>query len=280
MSARPYEGQRVSLATRHAKEEAIAPVFHDVVGLLVEVIHINTDAFGTFTGDIPRIDSPINTAVAKARAGISASGLALGLASEGTIGPDPFLPFVTADMETIVFVDDDRGIIINETFRSTDIVAFRETVNCETDVRKMLDKADFPRHGLIVRPPDPHGRPLIKGITREDKLFAAVRDVISKDGTAVVESDLRACFSPSRMRNIRACATRLARRIATPCPDCGGPGWGQAEPMRGLPCSACGTFVESAIRADVFGCPSCPAVRLDLRPEQVVEPRWCPYCNP
>ena len=278
--AHSYGGQRVSLATRHAKEQAIAPVFHDVVGLFVEVIDIDTDAFGTFTGDIPRIDSPINTAIAKARAGMSASGLALGLASEGTIGPDPFIPFVTSDIETIVFIDDDRGIIINETFRSSDIVAIRETVTSESDVRKVLDKADFPRHGLIVRAPDPHGRPPIKGITHEDTLLAVVHECVSNEGTAVVESDLRACYSPSRMRNIHECATRLAQRIATNCPECGGPGWGQIKHLRGLPCSACGTFVESAIRADAFGCPACPAVRTERRPEQAVEPRWCPACNP
>jgi len=280
MAHRWYSGHVAALATRHAKDEAIAPAFNDVLGLDIVVVDVDTDSFGTFSGDMPRTDTPLNTAVAKARAGMVDSGYTISIASEGTIGPDPFIPFVTSDIETIVFVDDDRGIMINETFRSTDVVAIRETVTSETDVRRILDKADFPRHGLIVRPPDPCGRPLIKGITREDRLLAAVRECISNDGTAVVESDLRACFSPSRMRNIYECATRLAQRIDTPCPECGGPGWGHIEPVRGLPCSSCGTFVESAIRADAFGCPVCPAVQVHPRLEQVVEPRWCPSCNP
>lgn len=275
-----YAGRIAALATRHAKDEAIAPAFRDVMGLATVVVDVDTDSFGTFSGDIPRTDTPLNTAVAKARAGMTASGHTIGMASEGTIGPDPFIPFVTSDIETIVFVDDDRGITINETFRSTDIVAIRQTVTSAADVRNVLDKADFPRHGLIVRPHDPHGRPLIKGITREDRLLAAVRQCISDSGTAVVESDLRACFSPTRMRNIRKCAELLAQRIATPCPECAGPGWGRIEPVRGLPCSACGTYVESAIRADVYGCPGCPAMLEIPRPDSVVEPRWCPTCNP
>lgn len=275
-----YSGGVAALATKHAKDEAIAPVFHDLLGIQVQVVHIDTDSFGTFAGEIPRTDSPLNTAVAKARAGMAESGHALGLASEGTIGPDPFIPFFTADIETIVFVDDARGIVVSETTRSTEVTAIRETVSPDADLTKLLSRADFPRHGLIVRPPEPHVAPIAKGITDETALLLAIRECTWNYGTAVVESDLRACYSPSRMRNIQECATRLAARIGTPCPECAGPGWGQIEPVRGLPCSACGTYVETAIRADVFGCPGCPAMREVSRSQQSVEPRWCPSCNP
>jgi hypothetical protein len=275
-----YSGRVAALATKHAKDEAIASVFRDLLGIQVQVSNIDTDSFGTFTGDIPRTNSPLKTAVAKARAGMAESGHSLGLASEGTIGPDPFIPFITADIETIVFVDDGREIVVSETTRSTEITAIRETVIPDTDLTKLLGRADFPRHGLIVRPPEPHVAPIAKGITDETALLLAIRECASHYGTAVVESDLRACYSPSRMRNIQECASRLAERIGTRCPECAGPGWGRTEPVRGLPCSACGTYVETAIRADVFGCPGCPAEREDPRPSQSVEPRWCPSCNP
>jgi hypothetical protein len=280
MAYQSYSGRVAALATKHAKDEAIAPIFRDLLGIQVQVVNIDTDSFGTFTGDIPRTDSPLNTAIAKARAGMTESGHSLGLASEGTIGPDPFMPFFTADIETIVFIDDERGIVVSETIRSTEITAIRETVAPDADLTKLLASADFPRHGLIVRPPEPHVAPIAKGITDKTSLLLAIRECASHYGTAVVESDLRACYSPSRMRNIQECATRLAERIGTPCPECAGPGWGRVEPVRGLPCSACGTYVETAIRADVFGCPGCPAVREVARSQQTVEPRWCPRCNP
>ena len=280
MNKTPYGGRSAALATRHAKDAAIAPTFRDVLGLKIIVVDIDTDAFGTFTGHIPRTDSPLNTAIAKARAGMLASGHAIGLASEGTIGPDPLMPFATADIETIAFVDEERGIIISETIRSTDIVAVRETVTGDTDLTAVLARADFPNHGLMVRPTNPHAGPIVTGITDRTELETAIREFTSTHGTAVVESDLRACFSPSRMRTIRECATRLALRLATPCPECASPGWGRIEPARGLPCSTCGTFVETAIRADVFGCQACSASLEVPRPDQTVEPRWCPSCNP
>ena len=127
---------------------------------------------------------------------------------------------------------------------------------------------------------DPYFAAIVKGITDQAVLTAALRECASGNGFAVVESDLRAHLSPSRMRNIRECAVALATRIATPCPQCAGPGWGRIEPARGLPCSACGTYVESAIRADRFGCPGCPATAEAPRADQAVEPRWCPSCNP
>lgn len=280
MSQGPYAGRCAAMATRHAKDDAIAPVFHQVLGIEVAVVDIDTDSFGTFAGDIPRTDSPLNTAIAKARAGMLASGHSIGISSEGTIGPDPFMPFVTSDIEIIVFLDDERGIIISETTRSTDIVAIRRTVSSDEDVAQLIDLADFPRHGLIVKPPKTHEGPIVTGIIDHNALLAAIRECAANFGSAVVESDLRACYSPSRMLNIRECAGVLARRIATPCPACTGPGWGRVEPARGLPCSGCGRFVDSAVRADAFGCPSCPAVREVPRPEQSVEPRWCSSCNP
>lgn len=280
MGEGPYSGRVAALATRHVKDEAIAPVFHEVLGIEVVVADVDTDSFGTFAGDVPRTDTPLNTAISKARAGMLASGHRIGIASEGTIGSDPFMPFVTSDIEIIVFIDDDRDIVISETTRSTDIVAIRQTVTTEEDLARALERADFPRHGLIVKPPESHNGPIVKGITNHDALSAAIQECSSNFGSAVVESDLRAYYSPSRMLNIAQCAEVLAQRIATPCPVCTSPGWGRIEPARGLPCSGCGTVVDSAVRADVFGCTSCLNTCEVPRPEQTVQPRWCSLCNP
>lgn len=288
MSAAPYAGQVAALASRHDKERAIAPAFRRCLQITLEVVAVDTDAFGTFAGEIPRTDTPLNTAIAKARAGMRESGRSLGVASEGTIGSDPLLPLVTSDIETIAFLDDDRDLIISETTRSTDIVAVRETVTPNSSLSRLLAIADFPRHALIVRPggaaiDQPAGSartPIIKGITDKRALKRAIDECSALDGSAVVESDLRACHSPSRMRNIRRCAQQLAERIARTCPECASPGWGRMTPVRGLPCAACGTNVDVAIRSDVYGCPSCPAYLEVPRAELSVEPRWCPFCNP
>lgn len=280
MSASPYAGRRAALATRHRKQEAIAPVFRSVAGIEIQVCEVDTDAFGTFAGEVPRLDTPLNTAIAKARAGLQASGLPLGLASEGSIGPNPLIPFTTSDLEIIAFIDADTGLVVTEWETSTDIVAFRKTVRPTDDMGDVMARADFPRHGLIVRSHEGPDSIIVKGITEESALSAAIAKCADLDGTVIVESDLRAQYSPTRMAVIAACAARLARRIATPCPQCSSPGWGRIEPARGVPCSACGHPVPSAVRADRLGCPVCPAQIEIPRPAREVDARWCPRCNP
>ena len=280
MAGSRYAGRRAALATRHGKQEVIAPVFRTVTGIEVELCDVDTDAFGTFAGEVPRLDTPRNTAIAKARAAVDASGLRLGVASEGTIGPDPLLPFTTSDLEIITFVDADAGLVITEWETSTDIVAFRQTIRPTDDLGDVMVRADFPRHGLIVRSHEGPGALIVKGITQESELIAAIAECAALNGTVVVESDLRAQFSPSRMAVIASCAARLAERLATPCPECSSPGWGRIEPARGVPCAACGQEVASAVRADRLGCPACPAQREIPRSQMEINPRWCSFCNP
>lgn len=280
MTEYPYRGTTAALATQHGKEAAIAPAFRDVLGMEITVADVDTDSFGTFAGEVPRLDTPLNTAIAKARAGVAASGLRYGIASEGTIGPDPRLPFISSDLEIIVFVDVERDIVISESTRTTNVVTFRAVHHPDDDLTALMVRADFPRHGLLVRSDEGSNGLMTKGIVNEADLITAIEQCFAYNGRVIVESDLRAHCSPTRMATIATCAQLLAKRIATPCPGCSSPGWGRIEPAFGLPCAACGTTVESAIRADRSGCPACPATHAVNRPEQHVDPQWCPVCNP
>lgn len=280
MGKHPYAGRTAALATRHGKEIAIAPPFRDAVQLDIVLADIDTDAFGTFTGELPRRETPFNTAIAKARAGIERSGLPLGLASEGTIGPDSQLPFVTSDLEIIVFIDLERDIVISEWTRATNVIAFRAVIRPEDDIGTFAARADFPRHGVIVKSTEGDDSVIFKGIADELRLDKAIKECFAQTGSAIIENDFRAYHSPTRMAVISNCATRLAQKVASLCPECSCPGWGRVEPARGLPCSECGTFVATAIRADRDGCPSCEALRETARPVKHVDPRWCPGCNP
>lgn len=278
--ASEYAGQVVALPTRHGKERAIRPAFHDKLDALIEVVDVDTDAFGTFAGDVPRIESPLKTAIAKAQAGLATSTRRLSMASEGTIGPDPAIPLVTSDIEVLVFVDGVRDVTISQHYRSTDIVAVRAEVRPGDDIDELLARADFPRHGLIVKPPAGIQGPIVKGLGDAAQLVRAIERVSSPGGSAVVESDFRAHRSPSRMANIAECARRLVDRIATSCPECEGPGWGPTAPALGLPCSSCDSEVPTAVRAQRHGCPGCGAVREVPSGETTADPRWCHRCNP
>lgn len=79
----PYVGSRVVLANMHGKDTAIAPVLRARLGLVVTTApDLDTDVLGTFTGEIPRAGTIRE--VAKARLGMAATGLPIGIASEGS----------------------------------------------------------------------------------------------------------------------------------------------------------------------------------------------------
>ncbi len=282
-SDHPYAGRTAVLATKHAKLPLIAPFLEGAVGLRIEAVTVDTDALGTFTGDIPRLGSPLDTAIAKARLGMRAADQALGIASEGSIGPDPAMPFATADRELIVLVDDAAGIVVWETHSSWDIVNATTTARPGEAPRRFLAQAGFPAQQVIVRPNQGAVHPIHKGITTLARLTAAVAEcaAVSTDGRARVEPDLRAHACPSRQTIIAATAARLGRRLAARCPACAAPGWGRVDVLIGVPCAWCGTEVARP-RAEVDGCPACAhrATRPVVPSGAHADPGQCPACNP
>ena len=279
----PYVGRTAVLSTKHAKLPLIGPPLIRVVGLRVDAVAVDTDTLGTFSGDIPRLGSPLDTAIAKARLGMAATGQTLGIASEGSIGPDPAMPFVIVDWEIVAFVDDDAGIVIWEANSSWDIVTARTSVRPGEDLEPFLARADLPTHQLIVRPNNGAIHPIYKGIDNLEDLVAAITECASMatDGRACVETDLRAHVCPSRRTVIAGASERLAYRIAARCSACGAPGWGRVDTLFGVPCARCGTEIGRP-RAQINGCRACehretqPVVTF----EALADPGECPLCNP
>ena len=281
--AHPYAGETAVLATKHDKLALIAPPLWRAVGLRVEAVAVDTDVLGTFTGEVPRKQPPLETAIAKARLGMNAAGAALGLASEGSIGPDPAMPFVHSDLEIVVLVDDENGIVVWESHASWDIVAGSASVSPDEDVGPFLAQARFPEHQLIVRPNRGALRPIYKGISSVGRLTAAVAvcAAAAPDGLARVETDMRAHACPSRRVVIAGAAERLAGRLAARCPACGAPGWGRIDVLLGVPCAWCGTEVARP-RAEIDGCVACEhrQTRPIVSGDVLADPGECPHCNP
>ncbi len=271
------------LSTKHDKLPLIGPPLECAVGLRVDAVAVDTDTLGTFTGDIPRLGPPLDTAIAKARLGMSAAGQALGIASEGSIGPHPATPFVIADRELVVLVDDDAGIVVWEAHTSWDIVTATTTVRPGENLEQFLTRAGFPAHQLIVRPNSGQAQPIHKGIASMERLAGAITECasVATDGLACVETDLRAHACPSRRTVIADAAGRLASRLAARCPACGAPGWGRVDVLVGVPCAWCGTEVARP-RAEIDGCVACEhrQTRSIVSAEVRADPGECPSCNP
>lgn len=269
----PYRGRSAALATLHGKARAIAPPLLRRLGLVVAVVPLDTDAFGTFTGDVARTGTARDAALAKARAGMAASGLSLGLASEGSFGPHPWLPFGAGGVETLAFVDLERGLELVETQVSRRTNHGQRDVAPGDDISGWLRSIGFPSHGLVVR--DATGSVLAKGV-QDAALLARLRPKAAR-----LETDMRAHVNPTRMAAIRRLAARLGARLASPCPACGGPGYGQTGSVPGLPCGACGSET-GLVRAQVMGCSLCGHSEAQPRPDGRVtaDPGECPECNP
>jgi hypothetical protein len=282
-----YLSGDIALATMHGKERAIARPFRSLLGLeLVLPAGLDTDQLGSFDGLVPRQGGAEQACRRKALMGMAALGLPLGLASEGSFGAHPQLPFLAAGVEVMVFLDRERGLEIWER-----LIARRTNFDhrCAGELAELegwLAQVGFPAHGLIVRPEHPcRGAEalLFKDLPDHPRLAGAIAaaTAASSNGRAQVETDMRAHRNPTRMASLRALATKLARRIATACPACAAPGWGRLDVLPGLPCSWCG-MPTPLMHRERFGCVSCSHTEEHPRPDGLAEadPQHCPLCNP
>lgn len=286
MPAQPYSGRVAALATKHGKEQAIAPALRECLGLDISVpADLDTDRLGTFTGEVPRPGTIEETAVAKARMGMQATGLPIGIASEGSYGPDPRVPLVPTGLELMVLVDDIRDLVISEHLVDP-APAFRSTrTRTANGIAAWLGKVGFPSHAVIVQPNlQDGGAPLFrKALDSETAVAQAVAECsrLSPDGLALVTTDMRAHLNPTRMSTLSRLALRFAKRIATACPACDTPGFGKVGVEKGLPCEWCEEPTELVAR-EIHGCVTCE--HRDTRPRsdglERADPGNCALCNP
>lgn len=280
-----YARRRAVLTTMHRKETAIRPSFEKILGLRIDVDDgVDTEALGTFTGEIKRQGPMFDVAIKKARLGMARSGSVLGIASEGSFGPHPGLPFLAGAVELMVFVDDEAAIAVHETLITETTNYSHRRVRAGEKIDGFLRQIGFPDHAVIVRPePIEERLPINKGITSAQSLEKALRAAIDASPlrTAWLGTDMRANFNPTRMKSLGQLSDKLARRIACLCPSCSMPGWGTVDAESGLPCERCGNPTELA-KTTIMGCVNCDFREALPRADglQSAAPYYCSLCNP
>ncbi len=277
-----YAGQRVALLTQHGKERVLTPVLEAVLGCRVErVAGYDTDLLGTFTRDIPRAGTQLEAARQKARLGMEISGLPLGLASEGSFGPDPMLGMFPWNVEFLIWIDAGLGLEIIGVAQGKTNSAHVLAANWE-EAEAFARQAGFPEHHLVVRPEGENDPRLHKGIADRADLQAAFARALdqSESQCVFIETDMRAHANPTRMENIRLAAEDLVQKLRSPCPACGLPGFWIVERISGLPCADCGAPTRET-RAEIHGCLKCAhRVTRERTDKECADAGRCDYCNP
>ena len=233
-----YFGCRVAFLTQHGKEKIVAPELEPTLGCRVaHVSGFDTDQLGTFTRDIPRAGVQLEAARKKARLGMELAGLPLGIASEGSFGPDPFIGMLPWNVEMLVWIDDTLGIeVVGVAAGKTN---FAHQLTADWGVAETFARdTGFPEHGLVVRPQHEEDVRIRKGIADWQALRAAFDWACGEadNGQAFLETDMRAHMNPARRAVIAQAAQDMVRKLCTLCPACDLPGFQLAERVPGLPC--------------------------------------------
>lgn len=279
------EGKTAVLATMHGKERVIQPLLEAELGLRVRLLQgFDTDRFGTFSREIPRAGSQLDAARAKIAAAFEHdSQAAVGIASEGSFGPHPYIPFAALGREIVVLIDRESGLELVGHHADPSPSFAHQTVTDAAAATAFAERVGFPGQGVIVigtagGEPAPD-RFLSKTIETAAGLAAAVTEAVSICGAAHIETDMRAHRNPRRMGAIEQAALDLVRRYRSPCPACARPGFAVTERLAGLPCAWCGE-PTNAVRVEVMLCAGC-GHRVERPVEAVAaDPGVCNRCNP
>jgi hypothetical protein len=277
-----FRERTLIIATKHKKEEVIAPILERSLGVKIRVPEgLDTDRLGTFTGEVEREHDPITTMRYKCDMAMETTGADLAVASEGSFGPHPTLMFVPADEEWLMLKDRRLGLEIKVRELSTDTNYAQAEVRTDAELLSFAERALFPSHALIMSAGPEAVSDIRKGITDRKELMEAFAYYMQRYGCTYVQTDMRAMYNPTRMRVIARAAEVLIARVQSLCPECSTPGYGVVRAVAGLPCSLCGSPTRSTL-AYVSGCSFCGYEQQQLYPtgRTTEEPLYCDHCNP
>lgn len=277
-----FKGRTLVIATKHKKEKVLAPVLSEALGVNVIVAdNLDTDDFGTFSGEVERNNSPLETARLKCDEARKLTGENLIVASEGSFGAHPTMCFVPADEEILVMKD-----YLNDTEYKVKTISTQTNFNGNEyyewqHVLFFASQVNFPSHALIVRRSRTDYTEIHKGITDWNALKESFMYFKKKFGRAFIETDMRAMHNPTRMKVIEEAALKLKETIYTLCPVCEMPGFQVYETIKGLPCNQCNEPTRTP-KEMIRICSRCGhSEKKAFREGKITEDAmFCDQCNP
>lgn len=222
-----FYGRELLIATMHKKENVIAPILTEGMGVNCTVAsNFDSDVFGTFSGEIERKNSPLDTVRNKALAAACNTSYKLIIASEGSFGPHPSSPFLSANEEIVVLLDLENNLEIVGRHFSVKTNFAQQTISNLGELIDFQKQIGFPEFGLIIRSKNSdHEVSILKDILDPNQLHHVVRDHLENGCVVTAETDMRATRNSTRMKNIELATLNLLENIKSICPSCSTPGF-------------------------------------------------------
>lgn len=228
MSHPRFQGRTLVLATMHSKEEVLAPLLEKHLGCSVVVPReFDTDQFGTFTREVARAGDQLEAARTKAHEAMRVANADVALASEGSFGTHPSIPFVQSNLELLVLVDTRHNQEVHASYRTQDTNSDGQYISSLEEAQMFARKIGFPEHGVIIRLHPKRKKGIHKDITTWEEFDATVSKLLQVPWRKriYVESDMRAHRNPVRMKAIEQAGKQLITNIQSSCPECTAPGF-------------------------------------------------------
>jgi len=277
-----FKDRNLIIATKHKKEAVISPLLEKKLGVKCIVPDgFDSDIFGTFTGEIDRVNDPVSTARDKCLEAMALFNCDLGIASEGSFGPHPSLYLIPADDEILMFIDKKNNLEIIAREISNETNFNGRNIQNEKQLQDFANKIKFPSHAIVAKKSKNDFSDIEKGIHSWDRLLKVYGYFMSNYNSIYLETDMRALHNPTRMKVIENATNKLIDKINTCCPKCQTPGFGIVDFKKGLLCGTCKTPTNSTL-SYIFKCQKCSHSKEQKYPngKTIEDPMYCDRCNP
>lgn len=277
------------IATMHQKEKIIAPLMENSLGLRCTTLQtFDTDVFGTFTGEVQRPASQLETLRMKCQKGLEISGLEICIASEGAFGAHPTLSFLAADIEMLMLIDKKNNLEVVGQVLTTETNFATTGVSAWEEALEFAEQIGFPEHALVITVNTSPSKnelekkqTIAKGINQFNELQYLVNKLLKENQSIHLETDMRAMHNPTRRKVIAQTTQELIKKLLSSCPQCGTLGFSPSDFRLGLPCENCGLPTQQ-VYATIWKCAKCNFVKEEIYPQgnTTADATYCSFCNP
>lgn len=268
-----------AILTKHHKLPLIAEALGAVGVYLCVTEDFDTDTLGTFAGEVPRTQSPLECVKTKAKLAAELTGLRFGIGSEGSFGGGPLPGLVNWDDELLAMYDSETQQFIIANAAGPVPLASLTTNQLEL-IQAHIEKSDQQQGWMCTS-----NAGIAKGLIG----YNAVVDYLSQKGLFVsatttaeavtLSPDLRAHLCPVRQQFIQQAAGQLAERIKALCPRCGAMDFWRKAAEQGLACEAC-DYPTAQVQRYIKRCDCCQHIEFEAPATAFADPAHCPRCNP